>query len=451
MPKIKTQDINGNWVYVDLDTKETTSASPQQGTIQRNVQRQTNKVRRDNRRYSRPKTRPNPNYKRPEISQGKKRTEQEKQKLQENSDYQYNKQKLEEAQDFTATALGNFSTRFFPSFWARTAYDAATGNKSLGGSWIEGNNGLGHPVANLAFDVVSPIGIAKGIKMVNIPLKDTARTLNNARLIQKWKDAVKNFKDRANFKSELDWSPESWFSTRPNYIGYTKEDAIELAKHIPEYHKIERIAKANGTWLKMPDGTTWPGDPRSWVQYMSKNVQKHNPEQFWTGIRHGTINPEYNQQVWGTYGQGKLSAAKARTYAEDDAHVLPMFSEKKVPTTQYDANGSVWFNINGKKTNDIVNQDFANGINTVKINNVTDTGPNIVTPNNSKYSWGDAMTDYDITNSAGVLQNDIIISPSSFRKSLLGNNGAFNHPTNMFRTLSMPFSTFAGYSIAHSK
>ena len=110
------------------------------------------------------------------------------------------------------------------------------------------------------------------IKMVNIPLKDTARTLNNARLIQKWKDAVKNFKDRANFKSELDWSPESWFSTRPNYIGYTKEDAIELAKHIPEYHKIERIAKANGTWLKMPDGTTWPGDPRSWVQKKKKNV-----------------------------------------------------------------------------------------------------------------------------------------------------------------------------------
>ena len=300
----------------------------------------------------------------------------------------------------------------------------------------------------LAYQAVRhPIQTARAVKTAATQAAQATK-----QLVAKGKNAVQRFKESRNFKSELDWSPESWFGTRPPYIGYDPKDVAELKRHVPEYLEIERKAKANGTWLKMPDGTTWTGDPRSWVQFMSKNVQKHNPEQFWTGIKHGVINPEYDQQVWGTFGQGKLSAAKARTYAADDEHVLPMFSKKNVPTTQYDANGSVWFNINGRTTNDIVNKDFSRGIKTIKIKNVTDTGPNIVTPRNSpKYTWGDAMTDYDITNNAGVLQNDIIISPNSFRKSLLGNNGAFSHPTNIFRTLTLPISTFTGYKLVESK
>jgi len=244
------------------------------------------------------------------------------------------------------------------------------------------------------------------------------------------------------FKSELDWSPESWFekASGRNYNDgtpnqYTDYDIDRLNSHIPEYLEIEKQAKVNDTWLKMPDGSIWPGDPREWVQYMSDAVQKHNPEVFWTGIKSPSINPNYSGQLWGVYGQGKLSAAKARTYATNDDHVLPMFSKKDAPATEYDANMNSWFDINGKMTNDIVNEDFSKGIQSVKKKRVSDTGSNIVRPGNSRYSFGDALTDYDIVNNSGVVQNDIILAPGSFRKSLRGNNGDYVDPTHIYRAL----------------
>ena len=253
-----------------------------------------------------------------------------------------------------------------------------------------------------------------------------------------WEDAQKI----KPFISELDWSPEGWFEKAsgryyndgtPNQ--YTDFDIERLNSHIPEYLEIEKRAKANGTWLKMPDGSIWPGDPREWVHYMSEAAQKHNPEVFWTGIKSPSIDSNYSGQLWGVYGQGRLSAAKARTYATNDDHVLPMFSKKDAPTTEYDANMNSWFNINGKRTNDIVNEDFSKGIQSVKINKVSDTGSNIIRPGNSRYSFGDALTDYDIVNNPGVVQNDIILAPGSFRKSLRGNNGDYVDPTHIYRAL----------------
>lgn len=86
------------------------------------------------------------------------------------------------------------------------------------------------------------------------------------------------------FKSELDWSPESWFSTRKgmsgkpyskdNILGWTKEEAQELASHINEYEEIEQQAKSNGTWLKNEDGSNWKGDPREWIMRQSENFKK---------------------------------------------------------------------------------------------------------------------------------------------------------------------------------
>ena len=50
------------------------------------------------------------------------------------------------------------------------------------------------------------------------------------------------------FKSELDWSPESWFSKRvakPDGTKYTQEDVRSLRSHLQEYLDIERNSKAN--------------------------------------------------------------------------------------------------------------------------------------------------------------------------------------------------------------
>ena len=72
-----------------------------------------------------------------------------------------------------------------------------------------------------------------------------------------------------SFKSELDWSPESWFKHK-----YTQSVVEALNSHLAEYKQIEQEAKKNGTWLKMKDGSTWQGDPRSWVQLQSKDGSK---------------------------------------------------------------------------------------------------------------------------------------------------------------------------------
>lgn len=61
-----------------------------------------------------------------------------------------------------------------------------------------------------------------------------------------------------DFKSELDWNPENWFSKRigeyglpfdahHNPKGYTENDIKSLQSHIPEYIEIERKTKADGS------------------------------------------------------------------------------------------------------------------------------------------------------------------------------------------------------------
>lgn len=253
------------------------------------------------------------------------------------------------------------------------------------------------------------------------------------------------------FKSDLDWS-KNWFEAagRKYKDGspteYTDKDIKKLESHIPEYIEIERKAKADGTWLKMPDGSTWEGDPRSWVQYKSEAVQKQNPEIFATGI-HKEIDPNYNEQLWGLpfINQSKLALARARTYVNEDSKVFPMFTKKQDAKQSYtfNAEGSYWQAIkdkNGgyKTTDDIVDQNSKKKL--IKINNVIDIGDHKV-PTNSKYYYE------GIGNNEQIPQNDIVIQPNVFRKSLIGNNGDFKHPTNMFRGL-IPLSILGlGYSM----
>lgn len=78
-------------------------------------------------------------------------------------------------------------------------------------------------------------------------------------------------------KPETNWDPEDWFSYRLNQQ-WTPEDAQILASHVPEYREIERIARANKTFMKFPDGTPFKGDPREWIMMMSQNGKNvYNP------------------------------------------------------------------------------------------------------------------------------------------------------------------------------
>lgn len=245
------------------------------------------------------------------------------------------------------------------------------------------------------------------------------------------------------FISELNWSPESWFSKRTGRT-YDAEDVKVLRSHVPEYLKIEKEAKANGTWLKMPDGSVWQGDPRSWVQIQSNNVQKMNPEQFWTGIDQ-SVNPNYNGILWGTYGEGKTPAIKAREYATKDELLFPMVTPKNDATSIYDANNSWWKALDKKalgyedykgdiSTDMLVKASQRAGDKITKIKNVRDTGPRIVPKTSSFYVDG-------ISNNWSFPQNDIILNNGTVRKSLVGNNGDFNWANpNIYKGLLPVFS-----------
>ena len=146
-----------------------------------------------------------------------------------------------------------------------------------------------------------------------------------------------------SFQSELDWSPEGWFGTRANGV-YDTEDVTALQFHLPEYLEIEKAAKANGTWLKMPDGSTWKGDPRSWVQLQSKEGQKLSQERLFTGMDMDKArNPNYTGDVW-TDKERKVSsfwAGEENTYPGKVIEIAPAKGTRYV----VDAKGHVWSDI----------------------------------------------------------------------------------------------------------
>ncbi len=64
-----------------------------------------------------------------------------------------------------------------------------------------------------------------------------------------------------NFKSEINWG--NWNKEIP--------DNPQLMQ---EYNAIEQQAKANGTWMKNPDGSEFKGTPEQFVQQNSENFKK---------------------------------------------------------------------------------------------------------------------------------------------------------------------------------
>lgn len=130
------------------------------------------------------------------------------------------------------------------------------------------------------------------------------QSINNSRTA----DIDNTVNANTKFISELDWSPESWFKTRATGT-YDVADVAALKKHIPEYMKIEREAKANGTWLKMPDGSTWQGDPRSWVQLQSKDYNKY------------AGNSPFKQQPFAHSSNAKFDTFDINHFGETEDHL----------------------------------------------------------------------------------------------------------------------------------
>jgi hypothetical protein len=110
------------------------------------------------------------------------------------------------------------------------------------------------------------------------------------------------------FKSSIDWG--KWNPDTPNHP--------ELMK---EYLEIERRFKADGTWMKNPDGTDFEGPPELFVQMQSKAFKEAFPDGY-DKLYRGAANFE---------DQG-LTATSTGRDLESDAQ---FFSEDRRQAEQY--------------------------------------------------------------------------------------------------------------------
>jgi len=79
---------------------------------------------------------------------------------------------------------------------------------------------------------------------------------------QDWLKGYKEVpKPQQTFKSEINW-------------GKWNKEIPENTQLMKEYNAIEQTTKANGTWMKNPDGSTFKGTPEQFVQQNSENFKK---------------------------------------------------------------------------------------------------------------------------------------------------------------------------------
>ena len=235
-----------------------------------------------------------------------------------------------------------------------------------------------------------------------------------------WINAIK--------KSSLNWRPDSWFGTRHGGI-FSEDDVYALGSHLEEYLDIERAAKADGSWLKLPNGKLWQGDARSWVQLQSRDGKKLQlPSKVYkTGVKrfdvHKAIAGNTEKHRWLSDAPDVYNSfANMKGYAYYDQFqpqgVTFQLTTKKDPLTfRMDAEGRDFHRV--KKTNDgwmgtDTAADYAKsfGADVLRIDNVVE-GPHL----NYNVS-GDMVNPRTST--------DLIILKGTPVKSLLGNNGNFD-------------------------
>lgn len=251
------------------------------------------------------------------------------------------------------------------------------------------------------------------------------------------------------FKSQLDWSPKSWFQKRADKK-WTKQDEDALISHLQEYLDIEKKAKQNGTWLKNKDGSIFDGDPRSWVQMQSNSFKKSYNDEILT---HGedAINDLFGDFYGDGVGAGigdkvlwtSTNKLLGKTYGND---VFSLAALKNAKTNIVaDAEGRPWIDvIQGKDTNNLVYPNLTND-NIVRINNVVDAGPNIKWSEIKDFRKSETIPEYLSRKYTG---DDVVIGQDVSRKSIVGNNGDFNPiDKNIYRSLISLIGTYGLYDI----
>lgn len=165
----------------------------------------------------------------------------------------------------------------------------------------------------------------------------------NSEFVKFYKRFGKQYKQieipKNNFNSEINW--DKWNREIP------KNKAL-----MKEYNTIEQSSKANGTWMKNPDGSVFKGTPEQFIQQRSENFKKAfgdskliNPDGSPTIQYHGSAKKfntfdESKFQLGDTGYSGKgIYTTPSKTMANSYATSSARFHSGEINPTVYELYG----------------------------------------------------------------------------------------------------------------
>lgn len=176
----------------------------------------------------------------------------------------------------------------------------------------------------------------------SVRVSKTPLSIDNPNINLYKKDWLKGYRQidvpKPAFKSEIDWA--RWNKEIP-----------ENKSLMQEYNAIEQQAKANGTWMKNPDGSEFKGTPEQFVQQNSKNFKKAFPEGFnevWRGVS------KHNKELVPNRSMFTANESLGRSYSNnrdrlltyDDpevyAGVHQLVHPKSKNSLTFDGNNAIW-------------------------------------------------------------------------------------------------------------
>ena len=158
---------------------------------------------------------------------------------------------------------------------------------------------------------------------------------------------LRELEQRSLLSNTEDFAPENWLSLRverPDGTKYDQSDIDVLNSHRKEYRDIELASKQNQSWLKMPNGSTWNGDPRIWIMMQSDAFNKNYRQQPWytgqaeweteyetpDGLTTDKVTraPYYDDQMW--FSNSKLYGDTFADFiSEDKMNWRNMYEDQK--------------------------------------------------------------------------------------------------------------------------
>lgn len=212
-------------------------------------------------------------------------------------------------------------------------------------------------------------------------------------------------------------------------------------RHLQEYARIEKESKLNNTWLKMPDGSYWKGDPRSWVQMQSEDFKK-----FMTDNNRSVL--VFPNTIFVTRSPNKFDSFKSdyigtnfdkHNYSGDYGSGFYFHPQSSVKEGVFDhgvtAYGENIYNVVTNITNPYTPNNIADDqFSTFSSLFNTTKQPEWMKKFDSLYS-----VPTNITTDLGSYKPELVIKNPKSIKSIIGNNGNFStKSSNIYKSI-IPF------------